>query len=231
MSTRSMIAATLPDGSIRAVYCHSDGYPSYNGSRLMNYWHSTGRAARVTSMGDMSTLGEIIGKQRKFEYRDILRKRLRKENDGVLDHELYARELAALPEVQEDWCLFYGRDRGDTSVQFGGVVHTIEELPQYFQAYQYLWRHETWWMHVGPPSNEDEEVDCEIDWERDPEDPTAEWVTLYGVLQRDPSYTDKIAPSPSPILRKRSIRLWKEDTVPSTPTSPVCITGRRAVII
>ena len=67
MSTRSIIAATLPDGLIGAVYCHSDGYPSWNGRYLMNYWHSAGRAALLTSLGDMSSLGKVHGQKARLQ--------------------------------------------------------------------------------------------------------------------------------------------------------------------
>jgi len=40
MSTRSNIAIELPDGKVKAIYVHSDGYPNGVGHCLLNYYNA-----------------------------------------------------------------------------------------------------------------------------------------------------------------------------------------------
>ena len=56
MSTRSMIAQAQKDGTIRAVYCHGDGYPEHNGRLLNDYWTDPADVAELIDGGDMSCL-------------------------------------------------------------------------------------------------------------------------------------------------------------------------------
>lgn len=58
MSTRSEIGMEMEDGTVRAVYCHLDGYPSNNGELLKNY--TRGMMTEVLSKGNMSSLGETV---------------------------------------------------------------------------------------------------------------------------------------------------------------------------
>ena len=37
--TRSHIGITMPDGSVRYVYCHSSGYPSSQGVIIEQHWN------------------------------------------------------------------------------------------------------------------------------------------------------------------------------------------------
>jgi len=60
MSTRSMIAQTQYNGTVRAVYCHCDGYPEHNGRLLSRHWSNPVDLAELIDRGDMSSLGESI---------------------------------------------------------------------------------------------------------------------------------------------------------------------------
>ena len=40
MSTRSFICVEQDDGSYKGVYCHSDGYLTYNGAMLLDHYNS-----------------------------------------------------------------------------------------------------------------------------------------------------------------------------------------------
>ena len=57
MATRSCIAVKLADGSFRGVYCHSDGYPSWVGRYLNDYFNSQEDAEALTALGHLSQLG------------------------------------------------------------------------------------------------------------------------------------------------------------------------------
>lgn len=56
MPTRSMIGIQDEDGSIRAVYCHGEGYPSGNGKILEESYPTREDVERLIAGGDMSYL-------------------------------------------------------------------------------------------------------------------------------------------------------------------------------
>ena len=50
MSTRSRIGIQLADDSILSVYCHYDGYPEFNGVKLIENFKSYEKAAELIDM-------------------------------------------------------------------------------------------------------------------------------------------------------------------------------------
>lgn len=56
MATRSALALQLPDGSLRAVYCHWDGYPSHHLPILTGHYPTAKAAAALLKPGDISCL-------------------------------------------------------------------------------------------------------------------------------------------------------------------------------
>lgn len=56
MSTRSRIGIEGEDGRVRSVYCHSDGYLSYNGAQLLAHYNDAERALALINEGDLSFL-------------------------------------------------------------------------------------------------------------------------------------------------------------------------------
>lgn len=58
MSTRSFIGHLNDDGTVTSVYCHSDGYPSWTGAKLLTHWNDSEAAVLLVSGGDMSQLGD-----------------------------------------------------------------------------------------------------------------------------------------------------------------------------
>lgn len=106
MSTRSYIVIEKKRESgekfYEGVYCHSDGYPSYNGKILFENYKDRAKVEKLISLGDLSSLGERIepteGSGHNFEYSQ--------REPGV--------------------CVFYNRDRGETGVEAKEV--TLEEL-------------------------------------------------------------------------------------------------------
>ena len=57
MSTRSIIGIKTNDGTIKSVYCHHDGYLSYNGVILASHYTTVEKVEKLISLGDLSTLG------------------------------------------------------------------------------------------------------------------------------------------------------------------------------
>ena len=56
MATRSRIGIQLADQSILSVYCHWDGYPEFNGAKLVEHFNSYDAAAELIDGGDISAL-------------------------------------------------------------------------------------------------------------------------------------------------------------------------------
>lgn len=56
MGTRSAIGYVRPDGTIRAVYCHWDGYPSHHLPILKVYYNTLEKAKKLIKPGSMSSL-------------------------------------------------------------------------------------------------------------------------------------------------------------------------------
>jgi hypothetical protein len=92
MATRSTIALEYPDGTVKQVYCHWDGYPSHNGKLLLENWSDFEKLDNLMKEGDLSFLGESIGYKRSF-------------SAPPFDTPEY--------EAHSKMCLFYGRDRGE----------------------------------------------------------------------------------------------------------------------
>ena len=54
MGTRSRIGIELSDSSILSVYCHYDGYPSFNGKVLHEFYDTKEKVTQLINGGDMS---------------------------------------------------------------------------------------------------------------------------------------------------------------------------------
>ena len=61
MATRSRIGIQLKDDSILSVYCHWDGYPEFNGAKLIEHFNSYDKAAELIDGGDISALWTNVG--------------------------------------------------------------------------------------------------------------------------------------------------------------------------
>jgi hypothetical protein len=88
MSTRSYIGLKQSDGVV-AIYCHSDGCPSYVGSLLLENYNTEDRIKELLELGDLSCLGKLIGDKHDFDDRS---------------------------DEHSDWCVAYGRDRDEEDV-------------------------------------------------------------------------------------------------------------------
>jgi hypothetical protein len=88
MGTRSRIGYETPDGSIESVYCHWDGYPSHNGTILLENYNGLDLVKALVALGDISSLGKSIEKPAGHTF------------DTPVD----------------GYTVFYNRDRGETDV-------------------------------------------------------------------------------------------------------------------
>lgn len=56
MSTRSAIITINPDKTYSGIYCHSDGYPSWNGYLLQTFFNTEESAQALVALGDISAI-------------------------------------------------------------------------------------------------------------------------------------------------------------------------------
>lgn len=119
MSTRSNIGIINPDGTVKMIYCHSDGYPSYNGALLLKHWSNTPFIMALLRLGDISSLGETLGEKHDFKNFDI--------------------------SWRNKWTKAYGRDRGETGVEARTYSNAQIALSN-MEEYLYLWDdvNQTW---------------------------------------------------------------------------------------
>ena len=62
MGTRSRIGITLKDQkTIASVYCHYDGYPSFNGKMLKQHFNTESKVRELIDGGDISSLWTNAG--------------------------------------------------------------------------------------------------------------------------------------------------------------------------
>lgn len=71
MSTRSLIGVAEQNGTVKAIYCHFDGYVEYVGKVLNAHYNSEALARQLLALGDLSSLDERIapapGEKHSFE--------------------------------------------------------------------------------------------------------------------------------------------------------------------
>ena len=61
MSTRSTIGIVRGYHDTTRIYCHSDGYVSYNGAILQKYYNTADKVEKLMALGNLSYLGPEIG--------------------------------------------------------------------------------------------------------------------------------------------------------------------------
>jgi len=61
MGTRSRIGIELSDSSILSVYCHYDGYPSFNGKVLREFYNTKEKVTQLINGGNISSLHTNVG--------------------------------------------------------------------------------------------------------------------------------------------------------------------------
>ena len=125
MGTRSMIAIQNPySKDIRAVYCHWDGYLEHNGAILQKHYNASPKVNNLIALGDISSLRPEIGEKHAFS-------RL----ETPMDEEVYEK-------LYGNMTTFYGRDRGETGVEFK-VFPTLKAAEEcytwsdYFYCFKY----------------------------------------------------------------------------------------------
>jgi len=129
MGTRSRIGVMHGD-KVKSVYCHWDGYLAHNGAILQEHYDSA-KANHLVALGDLSSLKPEIGEKHAFS-----------------QFELRAEEVAGFKLLTENWCTFYGRDRGEKDTEFQ-VAQTfdefIEQCDDCAAEYYYIMKDGVWY--------------------------------------------------------------------------------------
>lgn len=137
MSTRSLICKEQQDGTYYGIYCHSDGYLTYNGAILLDHYSTPERVDALLALGDISSLGPIIdpdpSRPHSFDYD--------KRQDGVV--------------------VAYGRDRGEKDIDARTI--SLEEAKESWCEYMYIFGQDGKWRYYDLCRAEPELCDVEED--------------------------------------------------------------------
>lgn len=128
MGTRSRIAVMHGD-VVKSVYCHWDGYLSWNGKLLQEHYDST-KANQLVALGDLSSLKPEIGEAHPFGY-----------HGTDISAEDYEKQFGNM-------CTFYARDRGETGTEWK-VAHSfaefLEQVDNCCGEYYYIIKDGVWY--------------------------------------------------------------------------------------
>jgi hypothetical protein len=115
MATRSNIAYRTPEGKIRSVYAHWDGYPANNGRILQENYQDQAKIEALIALGSISSLGAELGEKQDFDDRST---------------------------QKDEWTLAYNRDRGEELhvSEYDDVPSWIDDM----EEYAYLWNGKEW---------------------------------------------------------------------------------------
>lgn len=67
MSTNSSISIQTTKTNGKSIYCHWDGYPSFNGKMLKEHYNTKEKVKQLIALGNLSILGETIGEKVQFD--------------------------------------------------------------------------------------------------------------------------------------------------------------------
>jgi hypothetical protein len=113
---------------VKSIYCHWDGYLDGVGNTLLKHYDSA-KANNLVALGDMSSLRADIGEKHAFSKFDPVTN---------IEHR----------EHNDEWCTFYGRDRGEKGVEFK-VSQTTEEFMEQCDLcgaeYYYIMKDGVWY--------------------------------------------------------------------------------------
>jgi hypothetical protein len=133
MGTRSTIAIENADGTVHQVYCHWDGYISYNGKILFEHYSNPAKLRELIDLGDISSLGTEIGVKHPFSSFDV--------KMSLAEHESLYGEMTT----------FYGRDRDEENTEAKKFWNfEMYRLSHHYREYEYILRKDgVWYVSLG----------------------------------------------------------------------------------
>jgi hypothetical protein len=130
MGTRSRIGV-MHGNNVKSIYCHWDGYLGFNGQVLQEHYDSA-KANNLVALGDLSSLRAEIGEKHAFSKFD-----------------LPAEEIDAYEALTENWCTFYGRDRGEKDTEWQVATtfdQFLEQCDNCGAEYYYIMKDGVWYV-------------------------------------------------------------------------------------
>lgn len=132
MATRSTIAIEYADGTVGQVYCHWDGYLEHNGKILQEHYSNPFILRDLIDMGDVSSLGRIIGTKHPFSPfvsdTDEFKALPKDEQTRITEQIKKAYDTAQ----EAGHTTFYGRDREETRI----AAKTFKSFEDYKENHQ-----------------------------------------------------------------------------------------------
>ena len=121
MSTNSTIAVLNPNGTVSQIYCHYDGYVSYNGQMLVDHYNNQELAEKLVFFGNLSSLFENI------------------------EPDLESEQIHNFSLPQKNVNVYYDRDRGEDD-QGPEIFRSLELFKSDManQGYNYFWDGNEW---------------------------------------------------------------------------------------
>ena len=140
MSTRSLIGIQREKDKYECIYCHSDGYLTYNGAMLLDHYSDKDKVEKLLKLGSISILERNIepnpDKPHSFDY----------------------------DKRQDDVVVAYTRDRGDELEP--SVFLSLEEMSDYgWIEYSYFLDLDNIWKYIKNPNKKIRDVKEDIDKE------------------------------------------------------------------
>lgn len=118
MGTRSRIGVMHGD-NLKSVYCHWDGYLEHNGRILLEHYDSA-KANHLVALGDISSLAPSIDKPEGHTFENSV----------------------------NGYTVFYGRDRGETGIDYvvhGDFLSFLEQCDSGGVEYYYIMKDGEWY--------------------------------------------------------------------------------------
>lgn len=119
MGTRSAIGIQNADGSVTAIYCHWDGYPSWNGKMLKDHYADEAKVRELIALGDISSLQKEVGEKHPFD--------------------TYHLKESEKDPRWENWTTAYMRDRGETGVDPQNYVSAADFFARFGMSAEYFY--------------------------------------------------------------------------------------------
>lgn len=117
MATRSLIGKKNSNGTISAIYCHWDGYPTGVGKILTHFYTTTEKVDALLALGDISVLRDEVGEKHDF------------------DDQKEAEKMG--------WTTAYHRDRGE-DFRPAALYRDISRFSNTVCEYSYLFDNNKW---------------------------------------------------------------------------------------
>ena len=139
MSTNSRIGIEQEDGTVKSIYCHWDGHPSYNGFILNGFYQDRKKVESLIDLGNISVLGK------------------KSEPNPTLGH--------SFDKPQPEVTIAYGRDKGEDGVD-ARIDESVEKyLKSDVEEYGYLFTKEGDWVWFDPDDTNRTLRSCATDTE------------------------------------------------------------------